>query len=134
MIFSELKTGRSVEGADIDAFRSETKGQRYLYLMAGLHGDEVEGVYVLRQLFDWLMEEKEDEQEIPLVILPILNVDGYRTQSSPNSHALDLEKEISGKSPRQEPECQYLFKLFDNRIPKIVSYIHTIPIKSSLSP
>ena len=50
MNFSLLKSGHSVEGQEIQAFRSDEKASKYNYLMAGVHGDEVEGVYLLKNL------------------------------------------------------------------------------------
>ena len=75
MNFTELKPGTTVEGAEIHAFKSEGKSTKYTYLMAGVHGDEVEGVYILKELFKWIKEN--EELNIPLVVIPILNVDGY---------------------------------------------------------
>ena len=54
MIFTPLTSGTSVEGVEIPAFKTDLNADKYLYLMAGTHGDEVEGVYVLQQLFEWL--------------------------------------------------------------------------------
>ena len=72
----ELKPGCSSEGEKIPCFKTEGKFPKYTYLMAGVHGDEVEGVYILEQLFMWLKEH--DELNPPLLIIPVLNVDGHR--------------------------------------------------------
>ena len=69
MEFLSLKPGRSVEGDEIPCFRSENKASSYVYLIAGTHGDEVEGVYVLQQLFDWLRKTR---RPLLPVVLPIL--------------------------------------------------------------
>ena len=91
MDFIEVKvSGRSVEGDEIPCFRSESKASNYVYLIAGTHGDEVEGVYVLQQLFDWLKED--EECNLPLIVLPILNIDGYRASTRVNSHGVDLKR------------------------------------------
>ena len=76
MEFLSLKPGRSVEGDEIPCFRSENKASNYVYLVAGTHGDEVEGVYVLQQLFDWLKED--EDVNLPFIILPISNTSSER--------------------------------------------------------
>jgi protein MpaA len=139
MIFLELENGQSVEGNPIEAFRSDVKADKYLYLIAGTHGDEVEGVYVLKELFAWLRDEH-NISEIPIVVVPILNVDGYRSSSRVNSHAVDLnrnypsenwtdqskkEKYNPGPAPLSEPENQFLVKLFDKFTPGLVLSFHS---------
>lgn len=138
MNFVELKPGTSVEGAEVPAYKSEIKSDKYIYLLAGTHGDEVEGVYVLNQLFEWLKEN--DAIEIPLLIVPILNVDGYRAGTRTNSHGVDLNrnypanswsseardaKYYPGKSALSEPENQYLIKLFDKYTPHLIISFHS---------
>ena len=62
MIFHPLESGTSVEGNEIEAFRTDVKSKKYIYLIGGTHGDEVEGVYVLKQLFDWLKNDHSLEE------------------------------------------------------------------------
>jgi protein MpaA len=138
MDFIELKSGRSVEGDQIKAYRSEHKSARYLYLMAGTHGDEVEGVYVLQKLFDWLKDE--EEIKIPMIVIPILNIDGYRAGTRVNSHGVDLNRNYDsdswspevraakynpGPKALSEPENKYLIKLFDKFPPKLILSFHS---------
>jgi protein MpaA len=137
MNFSELRAGTSVEGDEIKAYKSETTGDKYLYLMAGVHGDEVEGVYVVDQLFKWL---KEQDFNIPMVVIPILNVDGYRAGTRVNAHGVDLNRNLNtdcwesearaakynpGSAPLSEPENQFLVKLFEKFHPGFIMTIHS---------
>lgn len=139
MIFHPLEFGKSVEENDIEAYRSDTTGDKYIYLIGGTHGDEVEGVYVLKQLFDWI---KSDHQlpELPIITIPILNPDGYRAGSRVNSHAVDLnrnyptenwtsearkEKYNPGPEALSEPENKFLIKLFDKFHPAFVLSFHS---------
>lgn len=137
MNFIELKAGKSVEGQDINAYRSELKSDKYIYLMAGVHGDEVEGVYVLDKLFEWL---KDLEKEIPLIIIPILNKDGYRAGTRVNAHGVDLNRNCPSKSwssdarspkynpgpaPLSEPENIFLEKLLGKFWPKLIITFHS---------
>ena len=138
MEFLSLKPGRSVEGDEIPCFRSENKARNYVYLVAGTHGDEVEGVYVLQQLFDWLKDD--EDVSLPLIVLPILNVDGYRASTRVNSHGVDLnrnyptknwspeareKKYFPGEKALSEPENQFLEKLFQKFPPRIIISFHS---------
>ena len=71
MIFSEIDKGSSAEGYDIPVFKTDMKSPKYLYLIGGVHGDEVEGVYVLKELFQWLKLEHTIE-DMPIIVVPIL--------------------------------------------------------------
>lgn len=139
MIFVELESGTSVEGMDINAFKTDIKSDKYLYLIAGTHGDEVEGVYVLKKLFEWLKEEHAIG-ELPIVVVPVLNPDGYRNSSRVNSHAVDLnrnypsenwigtakkEKYYPGPEALSEPENKFLVRLFEKFKPGLVLSFHS---------
>ncbi len=139
MIFSELDGGASREGHPIPVFKTDIKAPKYLYLIGGVHGDEVEGVYVLKQLFSWLKLEH-SLKDLPMVVIPILNVDGYRNQSRVNAHLVDLNRNLPtkdwsakfvqpkynpGPKPLSEPENQYLIKLFDKYKPGLIVSFHT---------
>ena len=92
MQLSKLKSGKSVEGNEITSYISDKKSKKYIYLMGGVHGDEVEGVYVVDKLMKWL--EDDVDVDLPLVVVPILNVDGYRSGSRVNSHGVDLNRNL----------------------------------------
>ncbi len=138
MNFIELKPGTSVEGDIITAYRSEKKASTYTYIMAGVHGDEVEGVYVLNKLYEWL--QGIEEAPCSYIIIPILNVDGYRAGTRVNSHGVDLNRNYPtknwdptarepkyhpGSAPLSEPENQYLDKLFQKYPPHFILTIHS---------
>ncbi len=139
MIFSELESGTSSEGYPINVFKTDIKAPKYLYLLGGVHGDEVEGVYVLRELFHWLKLEH-SLKDMPMIVVPILNVDGYRTQTRVNAHSVDLNRNLPtkdwspncikprynpGKKPLSEPENQFLVKLLDKYRPGLIMSFHT---------
>jgi len=138
MNFIELKCGKSVEGEEIISYKTDFKANKYIYLLAGTHGDEVEGVFVLKQLFDWIKEN--DDLDLPLVVVPVLNVDGYRANTRVNAHGVDLnrnnptdcwssvsteKKYFPGPSAGSEPETQYLIKLFSKYPPAFVLSFHS---------
>lgn len=139
MIFTELEPGRSVEGHPIPAYMTDVKAKKYLYLIAGTHGDEVEGIHVLKELFNWLKKEH-SLKDLPIVVVPILNVDGYRASSRVNAHMVDLNRNYPTKdwSPTaeqakynpgpkalSEPENQFLVKLLDKYPPGFILSFHT---------
>lgn len=139
MIFSEIESGKSLEGHDIPVFKTDIKASKYLYLIGGVHGDEVEGVYVLKELFQWIKTEHA-LKDLPMIVLPILNVDGYRANSRVNAHLVDLNRNLPtkdwstvhakprynpGPKPLSEPENQFLVKLFDKYKPGIIISFHT---------
>lgn len=138
MNFTSLRPGHTVEGAEIEAFRSEKKSSSYIYLMAGVHGDEVEGVYVLQNLFEWMKQS--DDLDFPCVVIPIVNIDGYRQSSRTNAHGVDLNRNLEtddwssefseskynpGSAPFSEPENQYLAKLFSKFRPGHIITFHS---------
>lgn len=139
MNFVKLKSGKSVEGDEITAYRSDKKATTYTYLMAGTHGDEVEGVYLLQQLFDWLQDDV-DEAPCSFIVVPILNVDGYRAGTRINAHGVDLNrnypsdswtaearepKYYPGDAPLSEPENVFLDKLFQKYPPHLIISFHS---------
>ena len=138
MNFSPLKSGTSVEGDEIKAFRSDEKGEKYIYLIGGVHGDEVEGVHVVAQIFDWL--KSDDKISLPMIIIPTLNVDGVRAGARTNSHGVDLNRNLDtncwsseaaeakyypGIGPLSEPENQFLVGLFNKFTPGLILSIHS---------
>ena len=139
MIFSELESGHSLEGHSIPAYKTDIKAQKYLYLIGGVHGDEVEGVYVLKELFSWLKSEH-SLKDLPMIVIPILNVDGYQNRTRVNAHLVDLNRNLPtkdwstdhkeprynpGPKPLSEPENQFLVKLMDKYKPGFIISFHT---------
>lgn len=138
MYFRKLDPGQTVSGEEIPCFINEEKGKKFIYLMAGVHGDEVEGIYVLKKLFEWL--KTTDNINLPLLVIPILNIDGYRAGTRVNAHGVDLnrnlpsqhwsaeareEKYNPGKAPLSEPENKFLVHLFKLHPPKFIISFHS---------
>lgn len=138
MYFEELRSGLSVNGETIKSYKSDVSGNKYIYLMAGVHGDEVEGVNVVAQLFTWL--KTQDQINFPMILIPILNVDGYQAGSRVNANGVDLNRNLDtncwtsevsekkyypGPKPLSEPENQYLVNLFKKFPPGLILSIHS---------
>ncbi|AYF44326.1 succinylglutamate desuccinylase/aspartoacylase domain protein [Halobacteriovorax sp. BALOs_7] len=140
MKFTKLESGKSVNNQEITAFRNEIDSDRYIYLMAGVHGDEIEGVHCLKELYSWLKEQSEEAIDLPLVVIPIVNVDGIQAGTRVNANGVDLNRNLPtaswdpnfeqdkynpGKAPLSEPENQYLDKLFKEYPPAFILSIHS---------
>jgi len=121
MIFEKLKSGRSILGQEIQAFKSHKKDKSYIYFCAGIHGDKVEGIYVLQGLYKWL-SKVHDMQDLPIIIIPTLNIDGYETSTISNARNVDLAADFKNafKVPMGEPqqETNFLLKLFSKYKPR----------------
>lgn len=132
------ENGLSVNNRPIDAITTWQAGQnKFCYLIAGTHGDEPEGVYVLEQIVHWL---KKNETGLPMVIIPVLNPDGYAAGTRGNSNGVDLnrnlpasnwtrqkrdEKYSPGHRPASEPENQFLISLFKQYPPGFILSFHS---------
>jgi protein MpaA len=125
MKFIELTSGTSVKGGIIRAYKSEKKNPeantKYNYILGAVHGDEVEGAHLAQELFKWL--SKTDEVDMPIIIVPIVNVDGFKLKTRVNGNGVDLNRNLPstqwtpeareakyfpGVAPLSEPENQYL--------------------------
>ena len=136
--FQSLQSGTSVEGRPIEAYRSDVDSSRYVYLMAGVHGDEVEGIFALERLFEWL--KSQGGFSWPLVVVPVLNVDGYKALTRVNANGVDLNRNLAsgnwqeversekyrpGPRPMSEPENVFLDSLFQAHLPGFILTLHS---------
>lgn len=138
MKFTELASGKSVKGEKISAFKSVIDAPKYNYILGAVHGDEVEGAHLAQELYNWLAET--NEVDLPLIIVPIVNVDGFKIKSRVNANGVDLnrnlpsaqwnpeareEKYFPGSSPLSEPENQFLVTLFKQYPPRFILSFHS---------
>lgn len=111
-----------------------------MYLVAGIHGNEIEGIYILNELHKWMQEET--SLELPIVIIPILNISGYLYGIKENSQGLDLDKSFPSHWKQKSLSnicCESFFikELFENHPPDMVftfrsqSYASVITTKNS---
>lgn len=138
MKFIELPPGKSVKGQKIFAYKTEIHAPKYYYILGAVHGDEIEGAYLAEKLFSWLKES--NEISLPLLVVPVVNVDGFRVQSRLNANGVDLNrnfpskewspiareaKYFPGKSPLSEPENKFLIDLFNEYPPHFILSFHS---------
>jgi hypothetical protein len=58
------------------------KEGNHLFLTGGMHGDEVNGVYAVGQVIDWIKQNGiEDRLKGKITIIPVLNITGFRKSS-----------------------------------------------------
>ncbi|MBP9673966.1 MAG: DUF2817 domain-containing protein [Bacteriovoracaceae bacterium] len=138
MIFKELSCGKSVEKRKIKIYKTPASAKKYFYLMAGVHGDEISGIYVLKKLFTWL--KKENITSLPLIVIPIANPDGHAKNTRKNAHQVDLNRNLPtrdwtplvskkkyhpGPYPLSEPENQFLVSMFEQYPPALIISFHS---------
>jgi len=138
MKFVELTPGKSVKGELIKSYKTAKEASKYNYILAAVHGDEVEGAHLASELFKWLQETT--EIDIPTIVIPVVNVDGFKLKTRVNGNGVDLnrnlpstqwtpvareEKYFPGKEPLSEPENKYLVSLFEQFPPKFILSFHS---------
>ena len=112
MKFTELPHGTSVKGEKIHAYKSEHSAAKYNYILGAVHGDEVEGAHLAKKLHEWLSET--NEVDMPIIIVPVVNVDGYKVGSRVNANGVDLNRNLP--SAQWTPEAREA-KYFPGKAP-----------------
>lgn len=139
MKFTELPHGISVNGEKIRAYKSEVNAPTYFYILGAVHGDEVEGAHLALKLHEWLSETNE-VSPLPIINVPVVNVDGLKANSRTNANGVDLNRNLPsdkwspeareakyfpGTSPLSEPENKFLVELFNKYPPRFIISFHS---------
>ncbi|MFK0571395.1 succinylglutamate desuccinylase/aspartoacylase family protein [Endozoicomonas sp.] len=129
--------GQSTCNRALQALASKVESDRYFYLIAGTHGDEPEGVYVLNQLLMWI---NRSDIHLPMIIIPKLNPDGIIAGTRVNANGVDLNRNLPasnwekqsrddkyspGAHPASEPENQFLLSLLQQYPPGFILSFHS---------
>jgi protein MpaA len=138
MKFIELKSGKSVKGVDIKAYKSEKSAEKYHYVLGAVHGDEIEGAHLAKMLYEWLKEN--NTVDYPIIFVPIVNIDGFNAGTRVNANGVDLNRNLPseqwkpealeakyfpGKEPLSEPENKFIVELFEKYPPRFVLSFHS---------
>ncbi|OFZ46907.1 MAG: hypothetical protein A2381_03665 [Bdellovibrionales bacterium RIFOXYB1_FULL_37_110] len=137
MDFVESIIGRTLLGNPIAAsFSQNFYNDKWLYLIAGIHGDEIEGIYLLKELLPWLKDSI--KLTIPCILIQNIDVDGYlfplnKTENEatinnlfPTSSFRILEINNRFASNKQlRPEIITLIELFTNHPPQMLINFRT---------
>lgn len=146
--------GESVQGRSLEfavfgtaATNGDPQGNTTL-ILAGVHGDEPQSVYVARALMRLFAEHPEvfsdDRNELAgarVVIMPVVNPDGLVTHVRRNAHYVDLNRNFpsenwvpsrtrtryyGGPEPASEPETQAVIRLVEEFQPDKIVALHCI--------
>lgn len=132
-------------GTPIDLFSSaplsELVGQRPIILLGGIHGDEPQGVRLAEDTLRWLREVSEKNAALaPWILVPCLNIDGFRANSRTNGRGVDLNRNYPsrdwspshaqdryhpGSAPASEPEVQAIVELIETLQPRLLIHCHS---------
>ena len=83
--------GRSSNGLAIDAITFGRNG-RHVFILGGVHGDEVEGVALAKSLISDF--DRSFDYSLKVTILPCLNVDGLLAGTRQNANGVDLNRNL----------------------------------------
>ncbi len=131
--FTTTDYGTSLEGRHIT---TEILGQgpKNLLFLAGIHGDEDDGIRTLKQLTRYLQQNPEFLTGRRVIIVADSNPDGRIRQSRFNARGVDLNRNFpsrnwkrsqrSGRRPLSEPESQWLYQLIRHYPPQLIIAMH----------
>lgn len=146
-IFHLESWAHSAGGYNIELYRKvhtqkespvETCPRPFLFI-GGVHGDEPEGVRLAEEFLKWLTLH-DLEVSRPWILIPCLNVDGFRRQQRTNSRGVDLNRNFPtdhwksselknryypGEHPASEPEVQALIQLVSEYQPEVIFHFHS---------
>ncbi len=112
---------------------------RPLVLIGGVHGDEPEGVELAESTLRWLQSEPKSVN-VPWILIPCLNPDGYVSGQRTNGAGVDLNRNYPAKSwtpeakgPRynpgphkgSEPEVKAMVQLIETFAPRLIIHCHS---------
>jgi protein MpaA len=119
------------------------KGQRPLLMMGGIHGDEPLGVLLAQKTLAMLEADAKSprpEYALPWILIPVLNVDGYRHNTRVNGRGVDLNRNYPasswvpesenkrycpGPSPGSEAEIKAVVELIRIFKPRLIIHCHS---------
>jgi hypothetical protein len=120
----------------------ELKKQRPILLMGGIHGDEPLGVELARKTLEFLLADAgtNAQVKVPWIVIPILNVDGFKAGTRVNGRGVDLNRNYPSKSwspafekerynpgpkPGSEAEIQAVVSLIRDYRPRLLIHCHS---------
>ena len=121
----------------------DLKKLRPILLMGGVHGDEPLGVHLAQKTLELLQANASAPRPLPTVpwvLIPVINVDGFKAGTRVNGRGVDLnrnypskswspeaakERYNPGPSPGSEPEVQAVVRLIQDLHPRLVIHCHS---------
>jgi hypothetical protein len=142
-MYSDPKWTHTALGTAVALHASDQLGhlqsQRPILLMGGIHGDEPEGVKLAQKTLGYLQADAKNAQ-VPWILIPCLNVDGFAKNTRVNGRGVDLnrnypskswspafdkERYFPGPSPASEPEIRGVVQLILDFKPRLVIHCHS---------
>ncbi len=139
-----MEFGVAESGIPLVAWKGLEGGERCLYLLGGVHGDEPEGRDLMIDLLDcWL----KNDLGVPVVIIPEFNPDGLIKKTRVNARGVDLNRNMptkrwgapltpspgetdmtryfAGVEPGSEPETRAFIRLLEKYLPCAIVSAHS---------
>lgn len=136
---SEL-THYSVQNRPIEVHAFGT-GPKTTLIMAGVHGDEQDGVEVVREVVSSLSTLPKDVlDDYRIVVMPCANPDGYEANTRQNANGIDINRNFpdktfgtgkrskkfnGGKIAASEPETKAILDVVGNFKPSLIISLHS---------
>lgn len=132
--------GRSVQGRPIELVRFGA-GPRLRLILGGVHGDEPKSVRLANHLCQELTARGKLPATLCILIVPVLNPDGYTVRKRRNANGVDLNRNFptndwsagswrsrffGGTAPASEPETRAAIDLIKSVRPAGIITIHSI--------
>ena len=110
-------------------------GPETLLIMATIHGNESVGTPLLRRLEQWLKSEGKNEvQDRRIVLLPVVNPDGYAADQRTNHNGVDLNRNFPAENRKDrkrfgmkalsERESKWVARVIEHYQPDRLVSIH----------
>ncbi len=125
----------SVQGREIK-YTIIGNGEVNVHFHAAIHGDEPEGVGLLKRLIAYVGPRNYLTRGLRIIFVPVVNPDGLAKGSRLNARGVDLNRNFparnwkmlangrSGKRPLSEPETKAIARLVELYPPSLVVSLH----------
>ncbi|MCP4248129.1 MAG: murein peptide amidase A [bacterium] len=139
-VFRAIPIGESVESRIVEAVRTPGPPPHRL-IFGGFHGDEPKGVDLARRLWEYVEQGDGATPQRGLVVVPLVNPDGYERRNRRNARGVDLNRNFptadwapgpkrrryyGGESAASEPETRMVINLIQRLKPAEIITIHSI--------
>ncbi|MGE4233401.1 MAG: DUF2817 domain-containing protein [Bacteriovoracia bacterium] len=138
---TEINLGESVEKRPLSLKKVslQPNQKKQLLILGGVHGDELEGVWLVSEFLKECMGSFE-YQKFSVLIWPEVNPDGVSVPKRWNANNVDLNRNLPtkdwnpntldpryppGPNPNSEPESQALVKLIEHQKPFAILSAHS---------
>ncbi|MDF1665230.1 MAG: DUF2817 domain-containing protein [Planctomycetota bacterium] len=125
--------GHSVQGRPIEV-QSYGESENCLLILATIHGNEFAGTPLMKKFAKVLKAQPELTRDWTLVIVPVVNPDGFAAKKRRNARGVDLNRNFPAgnykskgskdKGPLSEPESQVIDGLLKKYKPQFILSFH----------